>query len=95
MKISAISRLARKKFARKVPTKRAHEKHMLEAEESSAKLHFASNSRHRPFCRYVIFQGTRETLCLEDFKCDFLSFTHTRYTFITHKSKGGFLERKP
>ena len=44
MKISAILRLARKKFARKVPTKRACEKHMLEAEESSARSHFASTS---------------------------------------------------
>ena len=35
MKISAVSRLARKKFARKVPVKRAREKHMLETKESS------------------------------------------------------------
>ena len=33
MKISAVSRLARKKFARKVPAKRAYEKHFLEAEK--------------------------------------------------------------
>ena len=44
MKISAVSQLACKKFARKVLVKRAREKHMLEAEESSAKLHFASTS---------------------------------------------------
>ena len=41
MKINAISRLAHMKFMRKVPAKRAREKYMLEAEESSARLHFA------------------------------------------------------
>ena len=35
----------------KVPTKRAREKHMLEAEESSVKLHFASASREKPSCK--------------------------------------------
>ena len=40
MKISVVSRLARKKFGRKVPLKRAREKHMLEVEESSIKLYF-------------------------------------------------------
>ena len=48
MKISAVSRLARKKFARKVPLKRAREKHMLETKESSAKFHFVSTSRDKP-----------------------------------------------
>ena len=47
MKISSLLRLARKMFARKVPGKRAHEKHMLEAEESSVRLHFESTSRDR------------------------------------------------
>ena len=44
MKTSAISRLARKKFTRKVLAKRTCEKHMLEAEESSVRLYFASTS---------------------------------------------------
>ena len=35
---------------RKVPAKRAREKHMLEAEESNVRLHFASTSRDRPSC---------------------------------------------
>ena len=48
MKISAISEPACKEFARKVPAKRAHEKHMLEAKESSVKLYFLSTSRDRP-----------------------------------------------
>ena len=48
MKISAVSQLARKKFARKVPAKRAREKHMIEAEELSVRLHFVSTSRDKP-----------------------------------------------
>ena len=52
MKISAVSQLTRKKFARKVPTKKAHEKHMLEAEKSSVRLHFTSTLRNRPSCGY-------------------------------------------
>ena len=42
MKINTISRLGRKKFATKVPMKRAREKHMLETKELSAKFHFMS-----------------------------------------------------
>ena len=42
MKISAVLRLAHKKFARKVPAKRAREKHMLEIEELSSRLYFTS-----------------------------------------------------
>ena len=41
MNISAVSQLACKKFVRKVPAKRAYKKHMLEAEKSNARLHFA------------------------------------------------------
>ena len=48
MKITAILRLARNKFARKVLAKRAREKHMLEAKESSVRLHFVSTSLDRP-----------------------------------------------
>ena len=36
------------KFMKKVPAKRTCEKHMLEVEESSARLYFASTSRNRP-----------------------------------------------
>ena len=36
MKISSVSQLTCKKFVRKVLAKKAREKHMLEAEESSA-----------------------------------------------------------
>ena len=39
MKIGAVSRLACKKFMRKVLAKRSYEKHMLESEESSVRLH--------------------------------------------------------
>ena len=42
----------------KEPMKRSCEKHILEAKESSARLHFV---------RQAISQGTYETLCLEDF----------------------------
>ena len=66
-----------KKFARKVPVKRAHEKHMPEAKESSAKLYFA---------RQAISQGTRETLYLKDFKCDFLTF-HLDYIYHHYPQK--------
>ena len=48
MKISAISQPACEEFTRKVPAKRAHEKHTLEAKESSVKLYFVSTSRDRP-----------------------------------------------
>ena len=37
MKIGAVSRLPCKKFVRKASAKRAREKHMLKAEESSAR----------------------------------------------------------
>ena len=40
MKISAVLRLARKKFASKLLTKRPYEKHMLEVEKSSVRLYF-------------------------------------------------------
>ena len=48
MKISAVSQLACKKFARKVIMKRAREKHMMEIKESSVMLHFVSTSRDKP-----------------------------------------------
>ena len=90
MKISIVSRQTRNKFARKVPVKRAREKHMLEDEESSARLHFASTSRDRPFCEVPVKLSACRFLSVT-----FLPFTHTIYTRITHKSKRGHSERKP
>ena len=58
MKISAVLQLAHKKFARKVPTKRAREKHMLEVKESSARLYFVSTSRDRPSCEVPVKLST-------------------------------------
>ena len=88
MKISAVLRLARKKFARKVPVKRAREKHMLETKESSAKFHFVSASRDR-LSREVLAKRSAWRIL----SVTFLPFTHTIYTLITYKSKGGYLER--
>ena len=61
----------------------AHEKHMLEAEESCQAVNFASVSREEP---------TREIPT--KLYIPSLPFTHTIYTLITHKSKRGYLERK-
>ena len=91
MKISAVSQLARKKFASKDSYKRPREKHMLEAEESSARLHFASTSRDRPCCKVPAKLSTQRILSVI-----FLPFTHIIYTIITHKSKVRlYSERKP
>ena len=86
MKISAILRLAHKKFARKG----SHEKHMLEVEESSAKLHFVSTSRDRPSRKVPAKHSAWRILSVP-----FLPFTYTIYTLITHNSKRGYSERKP
>ena len=75
MKISVVSRLARKKFGRKVPLKKAREKHMLESEESSTKLYFVSTSWDRP-SREV----SMKLFAWMIFSVTFLPFTHTIYT---------------
>ena len=91
MKISAVSRLACKKFTRTVPAKRACEKHMLEVEESSARLYFTSTLRDRPSCNVPVKLSAWRILSVT-----FLPFMHAIYTLITHKSKRGYyLERKP
>ena len=88
MKINAILQLACKKFARKVLAKRAREKHMLESEKSSARLHFANSSQDRPSHEVPAKHFACRILSLT-----FLLFTHTIYTFITHKSKRGYSEK--
>ena len=89
MKISAISWLAYKKFARKVLAKRAREKHMLEAKESSVRLHFVSTSWDKPSREVPTKHSAWRILSMT-----FLSFTDTIYTLITHKSKRSYLEKK-
>ena len=79
MKINAILWLTRKKLASKGSRKKAMKKHMLEAEESITRLYFA---------RQDILRGTRETLCLEDFKCDFLTL-HLYYIYPHYLQKLG------
>ena len=61
---------------------------MLETEESSARLHFASTSRERPSCEVPAKLFVWRILSVT-----FLPFTHTIYTLITHKSKGVYLEK--
>ena len=62
---------------------------MLEAEESSARLHFANASQDRPSCDVPTKLFVWRILSVT-----FLPFTHTIYTLITNKSKWGYLERK-
>ena len=61
---------------------------MLEAEESSAKLHFTSASQDRPFREVPAKLFAWRILSVT---C--LPFTHIIYTLITHKSKRGYLEK--
>ena len=62
---------------------------MLEAEKSSAKLHFASASQEKPSHEVLAKHFARRIL-----NVTFLPFTHTIYILITHKSKRGYSERK-
>ena len=62
---------------------------MLEAEESNARLHFASTSRGRP-SREVLAKHSAWRIL----NVTFFPFTHTIYTLIIHKSKGGYSESK-
>ena len=68
-----------------VPAKRTREKHMLEAEELSARLHFTSTLRDRPSRKVPTKLFAWRILSVT-----FLPFTHTIYTLITHKSVGGY-----
>ena len=69
--------------------KRPLEKHMLDAEESSARLHFASTSWDRPSHEVPAKLFARRILSVT-----FSPFTHTIYSLITHKSKRGYSEKK-
>ena len=90
MKISAISWLARKKFA----SKGSREKAMWEAHVGSWRI-----KCQVAFCEYfarkAILRGTCKTLYLKDFKCDFLTFTHTIYTLIITKVNEVIQRKKP
>ena len=89
MKISVVSWLTHKKFVRKVSLKRAREKHMLEAEESSTILYFASTSWLRPFREVPV-----KLFAWRIFSVTFLPFTHTIYTLITYRNKEGLFREK-
>ena len=73
----------------KVLTKRPCEKHMLEAKELSVRLYFASTSPGRPSHEVPMKLSAWRILSVT-----FLPFSHTIYTLITHKSKGGYSEEK-
>ena len=62
---------------------------MLEAEESSVKLHFASTSRDMPS-----HEVPAKHSAWKIFSVTFLPFTYTIYNLITYKSKRGYLKRK-
>ena len=76
MKIIAISRLACKKLA----SKRTCEKATWEAHVGSWRVKCQA-----VFCKYfmrkAVLRGTHETLCLEDFKCNFL-ILHPYYIYF-------------
>ena len=71
------------------PVKRAHEKHMLEAEESCQTVIFVSVSQERPSHEIPVKLSILRILSVT-----FLLFTHTIYTLITHKSMKGHSEKK-
>ena len=65
-----------------------HEKHMLEVEKSSDKLHFA-----RHFMTQAKLQVTYKTLYFEDFKCDLSS--SLPYYIYPHKIVRRLFKEKP
>ena len=69
--------------------KRLREKHMLEVKKSSVKLHFVRNSWDGPSCEILV-----KLSAWKIFSVTFLPFTHTTYTFITHKRKEWYIQRK-
>ena len=89
LKISAVSWLAREKFARRV----THEKGMWEAHAGSWRVMSGYQFRDCLVSR-ANPQGTRKTFCLEVLSVAFLPFTHIIYILITHKSMRGYSERK-
>ena len=89
MKISAISRLARKKLESKGTRKPTWEAHA-----GSWKVKCQAVFREY-FIRKAISWGTHETLCLEDFKCN--SYTlHPYYVYPHYPQKQieGYSKRK-
>ena len=88
MKISAILRLARKKFV----SKGSHVKATWEAHAKSwrvkCQVHFASTFRDRPSREVPTKHSTWRILSVT-----FLPFTHTIYTLITRKSKIGYSKK--
>ena len=89
-KVNAVLRLPREKLA----SKGTHEKATWEAHSESWRVKCQAAFREY-LTRKAILRGTHETFCLEDFKCDFLTFTHTIYTLITHKSKRDYSKKNP
>ena len=63
---------------------------MLEVEELSVRLYFASITLDRPSREVSMKLSAWRILSVT-----FLLFSHTIYTLITHKSKGGYSEEKP
>ena len=90
MKISAVSRLAEK-----LASKGTCEKVTREAHAGSWRIKYPAAFREY-FARNAISQGTRETLYLENFKCDFFTFhPYYKYHHYPQKWKGGYVEENP
>ena len=89
MKISAVSRLARKFLRKGSRGKATREVHV-----GSWSVKCRATFREH-FVRYAISRSTRETLCLKDFKCDFLT-PHPYYIYPHYPQKymRGHSERK-
>ena len=73
----------------KYPTKKAREKHMLEAEESCQAVNFLNVSQVRPSHKILAKRFAQRILSVT-----FLPFTHTIYTLITYKSMRDHSKRK-
>ena len=69
--------------------KRAHAKHMLEAEESCQTVNFANISQEGSTREIPAKLSAKRILSVT-----FLPFTHTIYTLITHKLSGGHFRKK-
>ena len=63
---------------------------MMEAKESSVKLHFTNTLRDRSSCELPAKLSTQRILTVT-----LLPFTHTIYIIITHKSREDYSKRKP
>ena len=90
MKISAVSQLAHKKFTRRVTCEKGHMRSTCWKLKSQVPAAF-----RECFARRAILLGIHEMLCLEDFKCDFLTLhPYYIYTHYPQKQKR-YSERKP